>query len=119
MAYTSGLFYIDLEAGSDTARTALTTVTVANPSGTITRATKVAHGLTTGAVVDLTLFTAWLNSAWKITVVDADNFDLDGAVWQTTADNNGTVTPRGGSSKADAWKTFLTGASAARIAPGD
>jgi hypothetical protein len=69
--------------------------------------------------VDLTLFTTWLNDAWKITVVDGNNFDLDGAVWQTTADNNGTVTPRGGSSWTDAWITTTNGASAARIQPGD
>lgn len=119
MAYSSGVFYIDLVSGSDAARTALTTCTAANPSGTITRITKAGHGLVTGAVVDLTLFTTWLNSAWKITVVDANNFDLDGAVWQATADNNGTVTPRGGSSWADAWLTINTGATAARIQPGD
>lgn len=119
MAYTSGIYFIDLESGSDAARTALTTVTVSNPSGTITRLNKTAHGLVTGAVVDLTAFTAWLNAAWKITVVDADNFDLDAAVWQTTGDASGTATPRGGSSKADAWKTFEFGATAARIAPGD
>lgn len=119
MSYTNAVFYVDMESGSDTARTALTTVTVANPSGTITRCTKTAHGLMTGAVVDLTLFSAWLNAAWKITVVDADNFDLDGAVWQATAVANGTVTPRGGSSKADAWLTLSSGATAARTAAGD
>ncbi len=119
MAYTNALFYIDYEGGSDTARTALTTVTASNPSGSVTRMNKVAHGLVTGAVVDATLFTAWLNVAWKITVVDADNFDLDGAVWQATADTSGTITPRGGSSKADAWQTISTGASSSRIAAGD
>ena len=119
MSYTNATFFVDYESGVDTARTALTSVTVANPSGSITRATKVAHGLVTGAVVDLTLFSSWLNAAWKITVVDADNFDLDGAVWQTTADNNGTATPRGGSSMADAWKTVTSGVTAARHAPGD
>lgn len=119
MSYSNAVFYIDLESGSDTARTALTTVTVANPSGSITRCTKTAHGLVTGAVVTLSAFTAWLNAAWMITVVDADNFDLDTAVWQATADANGTVTPFGGSSKADAWRTFESGATAARIAPGD
>lgn len=119
MSYTNATFFLDPISGSDTARTALTTVTVANPSGSITRATKTAHGLVTGAVVDLTLFSAWLNEAWIISVVDANNFDLVGAVWQTTADNNGTATPRGGSSKADAWKTFNNGATAPRIAPGD
>jgi len=119
MAYTSGVFYIDLVSGSDAARTALTTCIASNPSGTITRINKTAHGLVTGAVVDLTLFSAWLNSAWKITKVDNDNFDLDGAVWQTTADNNGTVTPRGGSSWSDAWLTITNGASATRVQSGD
>lgn len=119
MAYTSGIFYIHLTTGSDTARTALTSCTASNPSGSVTRINKTAHGLTTGAVVDLTLFTAWLNDAWKITVVDADNFDLDAATWQATADASGTVTPRGGSSWADAWLTITSGATAARIQPGD
>lgn len=119
MAYTSGVFYIDLVSGSDTARTALTGCIASNPSGTITRINKTAHGLVTGAVVNLTLFSAWLNGAWKITKVDDDNFDLDTAVWQTTADANGTVTPRGGSSWSDAWLTMTNGATAARVQSGD
>ena len=119
MAYTSGIFYINPVSGSDTARTALTSCTASNPSGSITRINKTSHGLTTGSVVDLTLFSTWLNDAWKITVVDADNFDLDGAVWQTTADASGTATPRGGASWSDAWKTTTSGATAARIQPGD
>lgn len=119
MAYTNGVFRIDLVSGSDTARTALTSCTASNPSGSITNIQKTAHGLVTGAVVDLTLFTAWLNSAWKITVVDADNFTLDDATWQTTGDTSGTVTPRGGSSWSDAWLTIGSGATAARIQPGD
>lgn len=119
MAYTNGVFHIDFVNGNDAARTALTDSTASNPSGTITRINKTAHGLVTGAVVDLTLFTSWLNGPWKITVVDADNFDLDNAVWQTTADPNGTVTPRGGADWADAWQTIDTGATALRIQPGD
>jgi len=119
MAYSNGIFHIDLVSGSDAARTALTSCVASNPSGTITRINKTAHGLVTGAVVDTTLFTVWLNGAWKITVVDADNFDLDTAVWQTTADPNGTVTPRGGMNWADAWKTIGSGATAVRIQPGD
>ena len=120
MAYSNAIFYIDFESGVDTARTALTTVIASNPSGSITRMTKAGHELTTGAVVDTASFTSWLNGAWKITVVDANNFDLDGAVWQATADASGTVTPRGGSSKTDAWKTISSaGASSARIQPGD
>jgi hypothetical protein len=119
MAYTNGIFYLNLASGSDTARTALTSCTASNPSGSITRINKTAHGLVTGAIVDLTLFSSWLNEAWKITVVDADNFDLDTAVWQTTADASGTVTPRGGMSWTDAWRTINSGATAARIQPGD
>ena len=119
MPYTNGIFHIDYVSGSDAARTALTGCVASNPSGTITRINKTGHGLTTGAVVDTTLFTPWLNGAWKVTVVDADNFDLDDAVWQATADPNGTVTPRGGSSWSDAWATITSGATAARIQPGD
>lgn len=119
MAYSGGVFYVDLVSGSDTARTALTSCTASNPSGSITRINKTSHGLTTGAVVDLTLFSTWLNDAWKITVVDANNFDLDGAVWQATADTSGTATPRGGSSWSDAWLTITSGPTAARIQPGD
>lgn len=119
MAYTSGVFFIDLYSGSDTARTALTSCVASNPSGSVTSIAKTGHGLVTGAIVDLTSFTAWLNGAWKITVTDANNFTLDDATWQTTADPNGTVTPRGGSSWADAWLTITSGATAARIQPGD
>lgn len=119
MAYTNATFYLDLTSGSDTARTALTSCTASNPSGTTTRINKTGHGLVTGAIVDLTLFSTWLNDAWKITVVDADNFDLDDAVWQTTGDNSGTVTPRGGSSWSDAWLTVSSGATSSRTQPGD
>lgn len=119
MAYSNAIFYVDLYNGNDAARAALTGCIASNPGGTITRITKAAHGLVTGAVVDLTLFTTWLNGAWKITVVDANSFDLDGAAWQATADANGTVTPRGGSSWADAWKTMNYGPTAVRIAAGD
>ncbi|MEY2875299.1 MAG: hypothetical protein RLZZ373_2670 [Pseudomonadota bacterium] len=119
MAYTNATFYLDPISGSDSARTALTSCTASNPSGTIARINKTAHGLVTGAVVDLTLFSAWLNDAFSITRVDADNFDLDNTVWQATADASGTATPRGGMNKADAWKTFSSGATNGRITAGD
>lgn len=118
MAYTNAIYYLDPDNGVD-ARASLSPVTVSNPSGTVTRCTYAGHGLVTGAIVTLSSFTAWLNGAWRITVVDADNFDLDDAEWQATADASGTVTPHGGSSKADAWKTVQSGATAARIQPGD
>jgi hypothetical protein len=119
MAYTNAIFYLDYVNGNDAARASLTTCIASNPSGSITRITKAGHGLVTGAVVTTSAFTAWLNGVWKITWVDADNFDLDTAVWQATADNSGTVVPFGGQSWADAWKTITSGATAARIAPGD
>lgn len=98
MAYTNAIYYVDLVNGSDTARTALTSCTVSNPSGSVTRVNKTGHGLVTGAVVTLSLFDTWLNNVWKITVVDTDNFDLDDATWQATSDTSGTVTPTGGMS---------------------
>jgi len=124
MSYSNAIFYVDDGSvsgnpGDDSARAALASCTASNPSGTITRINKTGHGLTTGAVVDLTDFDAWLNGAWKITVFNADNFDLDGATWQATVDASGTVTPRGGSSWADAWETISDGPLAARIQPGD
>jgi len=118
MAYINGIFYVDQDNGNDAARTTLTGVTVSNPSGSITRANKTAHGLGTGDIVDATSFSAWIIGAWRVTVVDADNFDLDGAVWQATADASGNMTPRGGCRFADAWKT-LQGATSARVEPGD
>lgn len=114
MAYTNATFYIDLEGGSDAARTALTSVTVANNGAGLVRCTKTAHGLVTGAVVDVTLNYA---GAWLLTVIDANNFDLVGSTYSTATAV--TVTPRGGSSKADAWKSITSGATAARIAAGD
>ena len=124
MSYSNATFYVDDGSvsgnpGDDSARAALTSCTASNPSGTITRINKTGHGLATGAVVDLTDFDAWLNGAWKVTVFNADNFDLDGATWQATVDASGTVTPRGGSSWADAWLTISDGPLAARIQPGD
>jgi hypothetical protein len=111
----TAIFWIDHDSGSDTARTALTSCTASNPSGTITRITKTAHGLDTGAVVDLTLYSSWLNGAYQITKVSDDAFDLDNTVWQATADADGTVTPRGGSLLSP-WKTLTSGATSSRLA---
>jgi hypothetical protein len=120
MPYSNAIFYINLTSGSDAARTALTGCVASNPSGSTVRINKTGHGLVTGAIVDLTLFDSYLNDAWKITVVDADNFDLDTAVWSiATVDNNGTVTPRGGSSWTDGWLTISSGPTAARTQLGD
>jgi hypothetical protein len=118
MSYTNAIFFMDYELGSDTARAGFAGV-ASNPSGTTVNIHAVGHGLVTGAVVDLTAFTAWLNAAFKITVTGLDDFTLDNTVWQAAADPNGTVTPRGGMNWTDAWKTMTTGATAARLAAGD
>lgn len=125
MSYSNATFHVDDGSesgtpGSDAARLDLVGCTVSNPpSSVITRVNCVGHGLSTGAVVDLTGFDSWLNEPWKVTVFDADNFDLDGATWQATVDTSGTATPRGGSSWTDAWETISSGATSARIQPGD
>lgn len=118
MSYSNAIYYLDFVNGSDTARANFAGV-ASNPSGTTVLITSVGHGLVTGAVVVLSAFTAWLNGSWKITRVDADTFTLDDATWAATADPNGTVTPNGGMNWTDAWKTMTTGATAARIQPGD
>ncbi len=114
MSYTNATFYLSPEDGSDTARTALFGVTVANNGSGLVRCTKSAHGLVTGAVVDVT---GNYIGAWKITVISSSTFDLVGSTYNTSA--GVTVTPRGGSSMADAWKTISSGATAARHAAGD
>jgi hypothetical protein len=115
MSYTNATFYLDYESGSDTARTALTSVAVANNGSGLVRCTKAAHGLVTGAVVDVT---GNYVGAWIITVIDSSHFDLVGSTYSTAT--GVTVTPRGGSSLADAWKTIGSpGVTAARHAPGD
>lgn len=120
MAYSNAIYYINLYGGNDAARPNITNCFASNPSGTITRITSSnLHGLLTGAIVTLSSFSAWLNAAWRITVVDENSFDLNGAVWQTTADITGNTTPHGGSSWADAWSTITVGATATRIQAGD
>lgn len=114
MTYSNATFYLDVESGSDTARTALTSVTTANNGSGLVRCTKTGHGLVTGAVVDNTVN---YTGAWIITVIDANTFDLVGSTY--TSSLSVTVTPRGGSSKADAWQTLNAGATSARIAAGD
>ncbi len=114
MAYSNATFYIDYESGTDIARTALTSVAVSNNGSGLVRCTKTAHGLVTGAVGTATLNYA---GVWMITVIDANNFDLVDSTYSTATAL--TFTPFGGSSKTDAWKTISTGATAARIQPGD
>ena len=122
MAYTNAVFYLDYVNGNDAARATLSDVVFSNPSEDVVLGTYVGHGLITGAVITISGCTqAYANSAWKITRLNDDTFTLDGASWAsfTGADVTGNVVPFGGQSWADAWKTLTTGATAARIAPGD
>lgn len=119
MAYTNAIFYLKPLAGNDAARTTLTNCIASNPSGSTVNIYKVGHGLITGAVVTLSLFTSYLNSAWKITRIDDDNFTLDNATWAATADADGSCVPFGGMSWDDAWSTMTSGATSARLGPGD
>lgn len=118
MGYSNAIYYIDDGAfsgmpGSDAERAVLAGVVFSNPAGTTVRGFKAGHGLITGAVGDVTGCTqAYANDAWKITVIDGDNFDLDGALWASFngVDVTGSFEPYGGSSWADAWETWNAGA---------
>lgn len=120
MAYTNAVFRVDLVNGSDAARTGFTPSAYANNGSGAVRVTYTAHGLITGAVVDITGTTSSVYvGAWKITKIDNDNFDLDTSTYTVNPATKGTVTPRGGSSWTDAWLTLNNGATASRIAAGD
>lgn len=113
MSFTNATFYVDDglvsgTPGSDAARSTISAVVFDNPSTTVVRGTKVAHGLLTGMVVTISGTTNW-NGLWKVTRIDADTFTLDDAEWASGADNTGDVVPAGGSSWADAWLTHLGG----------
>lgn len=120
MAYTNAVFYMDLVSGSDAARTTFAPTAYANNGAGLVRVTKTAHGLVTGAIIDITGTTsAVYDGAWKITRIDADNFDLDTSTFTSNPAAKGTVAPRGGMSWTDAWLTPTSGATAARVAAGD
>lgn len=96
--------YIDPVNGNDTNPAQVTNVT-ASQSGTLANIASTGHGLSTGAYVILNNFSTWLNKQWQITVVDANNFTLNGSVWQTTADTLGNYYVQKATSWANAWKT--------------
>lgn len=122
MAYTNAIFYLDPETGADTARSAISGLTTGSfsSSGGLINVAKTAHGLVTGAVIDVSgaAPSGNYNGGWKITRVDADNFTLDNSSYAACT-TVGTWTPRGGSSWADAWLTAMYGATGTRIAAGD
>lgn len=122
MPYTNAIFRLDYLNGSDATRSTLTGVVFSDNGSGGVRGYYVGHGLVTGAVVTVSGVTqSYGNSAWKVTRIDADNFDLDTALWAsfTGADVTGNVVPFGGSSWSDAWKTITSGVTASRVAPLD
>jgi hypothetical protein len=110
MSYSNAIFFMDQEGGNDAVRATLSPTIADNGSG-IARCTSASHGLVSGAVVDLTVNYV---GAYIISVIDANNFDLLTCPFSAGV-TSATVVPRGGSSKADAWKSYSNGASATRI----
>jgi len=66
----------------------------ANNGAGLIRVTNVAHGLTTNDYVDIVgvLGTVEANSEWKVTVIDADHFDLQGSSFTNAWTSGGTWT---------------------------
>lgn len=111
---------MDYVNGNDAARTTFAPTNYSNNGSGLVRVNRTAHGLVTGAVIDISGsgVTAY-NQAWKITRIDADNFDLDTSTFTSNPATKGTVAPRGGSSWSDAWLTTSSGATSSRVAAGD
>jgi hypothetical protein len=120
MSYTNAEFCLDYENGSDAARSDLVPVGYADNGAGIVRVTVTANTLVTGAVVDISGTTGNIYAGgWKITIIDSTHFDLNGSTFTSNPDTKGTCVPRGGDTWANAWKTITSGATAARITPGD
>lgn len=117
MAYANATFYLDYDNGID-ARTDLTGCNM-GVDGVINQPVKVfksSHGLIDGAVI--TVPTGTYSGGWIITKIDDDYFTLNGSSYSGIR-NGVTITPRGGSSWADAWKTITSGALSTRTQSGD
>lgn len=111
---------MDLVSGSDTTRATQSITNYSDNGAGLVRVTKATHGLVTGAIIDITgSGVAAYNGAWKVTVIDSSNFDLDTSTYSSNPATKGQFVPRGGSSWTDAWLTPTSGATAARVAAGD
>ena len=116
MILTPPVFYFDPINGNDAARTAMTGVTLADNGSGLFRCTKSAHGLVTGAVVDIS-GSSGVAGAWAVTRISDSTFDLVGSTY-AAGKTVTSITPRGGSSWADAWLSWKSGLTAARLAQG-
>lgn len=108
MSRSAAVFYIDPESGSDTARTNLAPTAYANNGSGLVRVTcndAVAYA-SGNAVVTVSGTTGGVyDGMWVINYIDTTHVDLVGSTFSVNPAAKGTMTPAGGSSKADAWKT--------------
>ncbi len=118
MSYSAATFFLDYEGGSDTARANLAPTAYAdNGSGAVRITCNSTAAYSNDAVFDVAGTTGSVYvGPWKVTIVDGTHVDLQGSTFSVNPASKGTLTPRGGSSKTDAWKTPTTGASTARTA---
>jgi len=125
MSYTNAIFYLDYTTtgNGDAARVDLVPSAYANNGVGLVRVTVGGLGATpivTDAVVTIAGTTGSVYVGdWKVTVIDANNIDLQGSTYTSNPATKGTCVPFGGANWADAWKTITAGATAARVAPGD
>ncbi len=121
MSYTNATFFMDYEGGSDAARVDLVPTAYANNGAGLVRVTcNSTAAYATGAVFDVAGTTGSVYvGGWIVTIVDGTHVDLQGSTFTVNPAAKGTMIPRGGSQKTDAWKTMTSGATAARTAAGD
>lgn len=107
---TEVTFYVDLFAGSDAARPTFQATNTGAFSDRFDSTTP--HGLVVGAVVD------YSGDMWEVwAVISPTAFRLRGFLGSLAPSPfPSTFSPRGGSSWADAWRTFTSGATSSRLA---
>lgn len=122
-AYTNAIYYMDYDNGVDTARADLVPSAYADNGVGLVRVTVGAYDTSkyvTDSVVTIAGTTGNVYAgSWKMTQIDNTHLDLQGSTFTSNPASKGTCIPNGGGNWADAWKTTTSGATAARIAPGD
>ncbi len=121
MTYSNATFYLDYEGGSDSSRADLVPTAYANNGAGLVRVTcNSTAAYSTGAVFDIAGTTGSVYvGGWLVTIIDGTHVDLQGSTFTVNPAAKGTMIPRGGSSKTDAWKTITSGPTSARTATGD
>lgn len=121
MSYSNATFFLDAEGGSDSARADLVPTAYANNGSGLVRVTcNSTAAYATGAVMDVAGTTGSVYvGGWIVTVIDGTHVDLQGSSFTSNPATKGSLTPRGGSQKSDAWKTITAGPTSARTQAGD